>query len=75
VHALFLKDILTGLVKSVVFAWLIVILGAYHGFRVRGGAAEVGRATTASVVSSIFAVILADSLLGLVFYLGKGIEY
>ena len=70
-NALFLKDIITGLVKSVVFAWLIVILGAYQGFRVRGGAAEVGKATTASVVSSIFAVILADSLLGLLFYFNQ----
>ncbi|MBN1781316.1 MlaE family lipid ABC transporter permease subunit [bacterium] len=74
VSALFLKDIITGLVKSVVFAWLIVILGAYHGFRVRGGAAEVGKATTASVVSSIFAVIFADSILGLIFYLGQTID-
>ncbi|MFC1570108.1 MlaE family ABC transporter permease, partial [bacterium] len=74
VNALILKDIVTGLIKSLVFAWLIVILGAYHGFQVRGGAAEVGKATTASVVSSIFAVILADSLLGLLFYFGQGID-
>ncbi|MBN2105497.1 ABC transporter permease [bacterium] len=74
VNALLLKDILTGLVKSVVFAWLIVILGAYQGFKVRGGAAEVGKATTASVVSSIFAVIFADSILGLIFYFGQPVE-
>ncbi len=74
INALILKDIVTGLIKSLVFAWIIVILGAYQGFKVRGGAAEVGKATTASVVSSIFMVILADSLLGLVFYLGQGID-
>ncbi len=68
VNALVLKDIVTGLIKSVVFAWLIVLTAAAYGFRVRGGAAEVGRATTASVVTSIFLVILADSLLGLIFY-------
>jgi phospholipid/cholesterol/gamma-HCH transport system permease protein len=73
-NALFLKDIITGLIKSLVFAWLIVLLGAYHGFRVRGGAAEVGKATTASVVSSIFAVILADSVLGLLFYFGQPVD-
>lgn len=68
VNALVSKDVLTGLVKSFVFAWLIVLTAAFYGFRVRGGAADVGRATTASVVTSIFLVILADSLLGLIFY-------
>ena len=68
INALILKDILTGLVKSIVFAWLIVITSAAYGLRVRGGAADVGRATTASVVTSIFLVILADSVLGLLFY-------
>ncbi|RQW06346.1 ABC transporter permease, partial [candidate division KSB1 bacterium] len=68
VNALILKDILTGLIKSVVFAWLIVLTAAAYGFRARGGAADVGRATTASVVTSIFLVILADSILGLIFY-------
>lgn len=68
VNSLALKDIVTGLVKSVVFAWLIVLTAAAYGFRTRGGAADVGRATTASVVTSIFLVILADSVLGLIFY-------
>mgnify|MGYP006289549529 CR=1 FL=1 len=68
VQSLVLKDILTGLIKSVVFAWIIVMVGAFYGFRVRGGAADVGRMTTASVVTSIFLVILADSILGLLFY-------
>jgi len=74
VNALVLKDIVTGLVKSLVFALIISIVGAFYGFRVRGGAEGVGRATTASVVASIFFVILADSILGLIFYFGKGVE-
>ncbi len=68
VKALILKDVLTGLIKSVVFAWIVVMTGAYTGLTVRGGSQDVGRATTASVVISIFLVILADSLLGLLFY-------
>lgn len=75
VSVLILKDVLTGLVKSIVFAWIIVLVGAFYGFRVKGGAEGVGRATTASVVASIFMVILADSILGLIFYFGKGLEY
>jgi phospholipid/cholesterol/gamma-HCH transport system permease protein len=72
---LMLRDIITGLVKSIVFAWIIVIIGAFYGLRVRGGAEGVGKATTASVVASIFLVILADSILGLIFYFGRGLEY
>ncbi len=64
-----IKDIVISLSKSIVFAWLIVIIGAHYGFRVQGGAEGVGKATTASVVVSIFAVIIADAIFSL-FYLG-----
>lgn len=70
-NVLILKDVVTGLFKSLIFAWLIVIIAAYFGFRVKGGAEGVGRVTTASVVASIFAVIFADSILGLIFYFGQ----
>jgi phospholipid/cholesterol/gamma-HCH transport system permease protein len=66
--SLIFRDILTGFVKSVIFAGLIVITGSFYGFRVKGGSEGVGRITTASVVTSIFLVILADSILGLLFY-------
>jgi phospholipid/cholesterol/gamma-HCH transport system permease protein len=75
VKSLIVRDIWTGLIKSVVFAWIIGLVGAYQGFRVKGGAEGVGKATTASVVVSIFMVILADSILGLIFYFGEGISY
>ncbi|MBC8181260.1 MlaE family lipid ABC transporter permease subunit [candidate division KSB1 bacterium] len=70
---LILRDVFTGLAKSVVFAWIIVIVGCYFGMQVKGGAEGVGKATTASVVASIFFVIIADSILGLIFYFGKPI--
>jgi len=65
-----LKDILTGLCKSVVFAWLIVSIGAWYGLQTRGGADAVGRSTTASVVTGIFAVVVADALASMLFYFG-----
>lgn len=71
-NALILRDVMIGLVKSIIFAWIIVTVGAYFGFTVSGGAEGVGRSTTASVVTSIFLVILADSILGLIFYFGGG---
>lgn len=63
-----LKMWLISLTKSVIFSWLILIIGVFFGFTVKGGADGVGRSTTASVVASIFAVIVADALLSIVFY-------
>jgi phospholipid/cholesterol/gamma-HCH transport system permease protein len=59
---IFFKDFLAGFLKSIVFSWLIIWIGAYYGLRVRGGAEEVGRETTASVVAGIFAIIMADAV-------------
>jgi phospholipid/cholesterol/gamma-HCH transport system permease protein len=56
------NDLSFNLVKSVVFGWLIVIVGVHYGFQVSGGAAGVGRATTSSVVVAIVMIIFADCL-------------
>jgi phospholipid/cholesterol/gamma-HCH transport system permease protein len=66
--ALVLADFLTGLFKSFIFALIIILIGAYQGFNVQGGAEGVGRSTTASVVISIFLIILADLLFTALFY-------
>lgn len=62
-------EMFTGFVKSIVFATIIIVVGSYYGLYVDGGAEEVGRSTTRSVVVSIFLVIVADAVLGLIFYL------
>jgi|TARA_B110000116_G_C16592753_1_gene471329 phospholipid/cholesterol/gamma-HCH transport system permease protein len=67
--ALFLKDLLTGLVKSISFAWIITIIAVHRGLNFSGGAAGVGQATTSSVVTSLFGIIILDAFWGLVFYL------
>jgi len=66
--ALVMRDISTGLVKSVVFGLIITKVGCYEGFAVRGGAEGVGKATTAAVVISIFLIILADLVFTALFY-------
>ena len=60
VDVLSLYDLVTGFSKSLVFAWQIVIVAAYYGFRASGGAEGVGLVTTKSVVASIFSVIVID---------------
>lgn len=66
--ALLLKDVLSGLIKSVVFGLIITAVGCYQGFSVRGGAEGVGLATTSSVVVSITAIIAADMFFSGLFY-------
>jgi phospholipid/cholesterol/gamma-HCH transport system permease protein len=66
--AILLKDFITGLVKSFFFAIIIAQIGAYEGFSVQGGAEGVGKSTTASVVVSIFMIIVADLLFTSLFY-------
>lgn len=68
VQALFVSDVLTGLVKSVVFAVLIGLVGAYRGFTVRGGPEAVGRATTSAVVTAIICCIIANACFTAFFY-------
>jgi len=63
------EDLATGLFKSLAFAWGIALIGLFYGMRVRGGAQEVGQATTASVVTAIFFIIVADSVFSILFYM------
>lgn len=56
-----------GLGKAFVFAIIITIIGCFQGFRTKGGADNVGRQTTRSVVQSIFIVIVADALFSILF--------
>ncbi|HCC71276.1 MAG TPA: ABC transporter [Bacteroidales bacterium] len=67
-EAFYMKDILFGVIKSLVFAYIIVITGSYFGFRVKQGADVVGKVTTSAVVVAISLVIVADSIMGLIFY-------
>lgn len=52
-----------ALTKAVVFAFLISSISAYKGFFTKGGALEVGIASTNAVTNSCIAVLLADYLL------------
>jgi phospholipid/cholesterol/gamma-HCH transport system permease protein len=52
-----------ALVKTVVFAVVITSVPAYFGYHVSGGALEVGRASTVSVVYSIVVILIFNLLL------------
>lgn len=58
-----MSDVLLGMTKTLVFGAIIATVGCSQGLRTRGGAAGVGRSTTASVVTSIVLVYVADYFL------------
>jgi phospholipid/cholesterol/gamma-HCH transport system permease protein len=62
------KDLFSGLLKAFIFGMIICIVSCFEGFRTRGGAEGVGRATTAAVVSSFLLIIGADCLVTALLY-------
>ena len=67
--SLLLRDIMTGLVKSVMFGITITAVGCQEGLATGAGAEQVGRSTTRAVVMSIFLVVLVDLVFtGLFFF-------
>ncbi len=52
-----------GLIKAVVFAFLISTISAYHGYYVEGGSLEVGVASTKAVVVTSIQILLFNLLL------------
>jgi phospholipid/cholesterol/gamma-HCH transport system permease protein len=66
--ALKLSDYTTGLIKGGVFGAIIASLACHLGLSVKGGAAGVGDATTHTVVQSIVALIGADVIFTVIFY-------
>ena len=63
-----LWDLFSGLIKTAVFAHIIITIACYQGLNVEGGAEGVGRATTSAVVYSILWIIIADTILTGLFY-------
>ena len=50
-------------IKTVVFAFIIASMSSYYGYYTRGGALEVGKASTKAVVNSSIVVLLMDVVL------------
>jgi phospholipid/cholesterol/gamma-HCH transport system permease protein len=70
--ALLLRDITSGVIKSLVFGVVITAVGCHEGFATGSGAEEVGRSTTSAVVISILLIILIDLIFTALFYLTRG---
>ena len=57
------ENVFYGLIKSVAYAFIIGSVSAYCGYTVKGGAVEVGVASTNAVVRSCLAIILSNYVL------------
>lgn len=72
VDSLFMRDITTGLIKSVMFGITITAVGCFEGLATGAGAEQVGRSTTRAVVMSIFLVVVVDLLFTGLFFFVSG---
>lgn len=59
-RVLVFSDVLIGLVKPVVFGFIVSSIGCYYGLSTRGGTQGVGRSTTGAVVASMILIIIID---------------
>jgi phospholipid/cholesterol/gamma-HCH transport system permease protein len=53
--------------KALTFAFIISSIPAYYGYHVKGGALEIGRSSTKSVVVSCVMILFADYILAALF--------
>lgn len=57
------KNIWFALAKSYTFAFIISSVPSFYGYNVKGGALEIGRASTTAVITSCILILFADYIL------------
>lgn len=67
VDAIELNHVFQALIKSIFFSVIVAIIGCFRGFQAGSDAQGVGSAATSAVVSGIFWVVFADTLLTMFF--------
>jgi phospholipid/cholesterol/gamma-HCH transport system permease protein len=60
INALEFGDLMQGLTKPIIFAFILATVGCYQGLTVRGGTQGVGRATTTAVVVASVAILIVN---------------
>ncbi len=67
------SDFVLGFTKSLLFGWIIALVGCFMGLRTRGGGAHsVGANTTRAVVVSILLIVITDSTVTTIWTLSRG---
>jgi phospholipid/cholesterol/gamma-HCH transport system permease protein len=65
--AIDLQGVVSGLIKSCVFGVLVAVSGCMQGIRCGRSASAVGEATTTAVVNAIVYIVVADSLISILY--------
>jgi phospholipid/cholesterol/gamma-HCH transport system permease protein len=65
-------DLISAILKSVVFGSLVAIIGASWGLTTTGGAKGVGQSTTTAVVTALLMIFVANFLLSWLMFQGVG---
>ena len=65
-----LNDLSQGLIKPVVFAFVVALVGCYYGLSTRGGTQGVGRSTTQAMVTASVLIFVLDFLITRMFIRG-----
>ncbi|WP_034936132.1 MlaE family lipid ABC transporter permease subunit [Gloeocapsa sp. PCC 73106] len=65
-------DLLSSLIKSLIFGVLIAIIGCSWGLTTRGGAKGVGQSTTTAVVTSLLGIFILNFFLSWIMFQGIG---
>jgi phospholipid/cholesterol/gamma-HCH transport system permease protein len=68
-ETILLRDVWIMLIKSVVFATIIIQVSYFEGVRASGGPEAIGKAATFAALKSTFLVIVADLVAAFFFYL------
>jgi len=60
---LYLKDVLPGVGKTIIFGLIVGVVGCYHGYYTRQGTFGVGQSTKTAVVVSVLFILVSDVIL------------
>lgn len=62
------EDVYSGLIKSIVFGFIVAIFGCYHGYNSRGGAEGVGKATIDAVIGASTSILVTNYIMTKLFF-------
>lgn len=68
INFLKVEDVYSGLIKSIVFGFIIAVCGCYHGYYSKGGADGVGKATINAIVTASIMILLSNYLMTELFF-------
>lgn len=63
------NDVMSGIIKSFVFGFIIAVCGCYHGYNAKGGAEGVGQATIKAIVSASICILLTNYFMTQIFFI------